>query len=356
MRAAPRTEPLPRCPLCAAEGGRTVLELPDRLHAVPGVFSYTGCASCGTVYQNPRVLISDLSLCYPAEYFPHAERLDAGTREMPPGRRFSGLRDRFRDAVRAVMAGEGRGGPVDVMAGLAHRLRWFRVRAHYGLAIDELLPRVPAPRRALEIGCGAGYLMRTLSRLGWQVDGVEWDEEAVAVARRVSGCQVWVGDFRTVPLAKGHYDLVVLNHVYEHLPDPGNALEHLGSLLTPRGRLVLIYPNPGSLGARVFGAHWFCWDPPRHLALPPPRAVVERARPEGLERRSLRTVATHAPWFLACSQAYRDGRVVDLAQPPTRWWHHPLVVAEALLSAMGVLIGEEAVVVLGRRQEHAANR
>ncbi len=85
------------------------------------------------------------------------------------------------------------------------------------------------PRRVLEIGCGEGALLAALAErgIGEVLDGVELSPEAVAIARarlagRVRSVDVFDGD--RVPAPSGAYDLAILSHVLEHVPDPAPLL------------------------------------------------------------------------------------------------------------------------------------
>jgi SAM-dependent methyltransferase len=225
--------------------------------------------------------------------------------------------------------------------------RRLRERAFYDLVIDELIPAGGRAGRALEIGCGAGELMQRLQRVGWDVEGVEWDAAAAEVARMASGCPVWVGDFREAPLRAGGFQLIVLNHVFEHLADPLAALGRMRELLAPEGRAVLVFPNPQSLGAKVYRSAWFHWDAPRHLVLPSVPALVSAAPSAGLRVARVRTSAKFAAAHSAPSRAYRAGLGADATVVGPR--DQAFAFVERGLVALGLNLGEEAIVVLEKR-------
>jgi hypothetical protein len=56
-----------------------------------------------------------------------------------------------------------------------------------------------------------------------------------------------------------------MNNVFEHLHDPAAVLVKSRDALVPGGSLVLIVPNHDSWSARLFGAAWPGYDPPRHI-------------------------------------------------------------------------------------------
>jgi SAM-dependent methyltransferase len=79
------------------------------------------------------------------------------------------------------------------------------------------------PSNTLEVGCGDGALLCELHRRGFggTLSGVEITEAAVAIARsREAIGSVELYDGLHLPAADGAYELGVLSHVLEHVPDP----------------------------------------------------------------------------------------------------------------------------------------
>lgn len=83
------------------------------------------------------------------------------------------------------------------------------------------LPR--APRTIAEIGCGDGVLLTQLARrgVGERRDGFDISERAASFAAtrpEVDSAQRFDG--HTLPVPDASYDLGILSHVLEHVPDP----------------------------------------------------------------------------------------------------------------------------------------
>jgi SAM-dependent methyltransferase len=73
----------------------------------------------------------------------------------------------------------------------------------------------------VEIGCGDGAVLAELAQRGWTIDGFELAENAASRARgRNVARRVERFDGEHVPAANDEYDLSVLSHVLEHVPDP----------------------------------------------------------------------------------------------------------------------------------------
>jgi SAM-dependent methyltransferase len=79
------------------------------------------------------------------------------------------------------------------------------------------------PARTLEVGCGDGALLCELRRRGFggQLSGVEITSAAVSIARQRDEIDaVSLYDGVHLPVSDGTYDLGILSHVLEHVPDP----------------------------------------------------------------------------------------------------------------------------------------
>lgn len=84
--------------------------------------------------------------------------------------------------------------------------------------------------RTLEVGCGDGALLCELRRRGFggALSGVEITDAAVAIARsRPQIDSVERYDGLHLPAADGAYELGVLSHVLEHVPDPAALLREV---------------------------------------------------------------------------------------------------------------------------------
>ncbi len=79
------------------------------------------------------------------------------------------------------------------------------------------------PTSTLEIGCGDGALLCELHArtFGGELSGVEITEAAIAIARgRPEIDSVELYDGAHLPAGDGAYELGIISHVLEHVPDP----------------------------------------------------------------------------------------------------------------------------------------
>lgn len=352
----PRTRSVEECPLCGSQEAELLFRGPDRLHGTQGEFTYRRCGSCATVFQDPRVIDDDLHLCYPSEYLTHVPLHTPNAVSASRGL-FRSLRDRLRRLIVEVVRGQQVPGVQGIVGRVLAASRYLREKAFHDYVPDEMLPRNSVNGRALEVGCGSGQLLLGLSRVGWRAEGVEVDPVAAQLAREISGQRVWEGDFRRVSLDAGSYDLIVLNHVLEHLDHPIEALGRVRDLLAPGGRVVLLYPNPSSLGARIYGADWLAWDVPRHLVLPPGKQLSRHVWRAGLIPLKTQSSASGAEGVLALSRARSEGKHVVMGRYSLTPAVRVLAALERLLVRVGFFLGEEVTLVLaGAENDESVGR
>jgi SAM-dependent methyltransferase len=119
-----------------------------------------------------------------------------------------------------------------------------------GIPRSELLLRhvlslqsFPEHCTLLDIGCGSGNLLSTLSlqQPGWQLFGADLNErhrERILTIRGVK--DFFTGDAASI---RRRFDLIFLSHVLEHIYAPAEFLQKLLGLLNPGGRLVILVPD-----------------------------------------------------------------------------------------------------------------
>jgi len=123
------------------------------------------------------------------------------------------------------------------------------------------------PQIVVDIGCGQGVLMDSLSQLGATTYGVEHDEASSWVLENPrinveTHSKFFAGTGKQLA---GKVDLVIFWHVLEHMEDPLACLRDAHHLLSSTGRLCISVPNISSLQARLSYTNWFHLDVPRHL-------------------------------------------------------------------------------------------
>ena len=95
----------------------------------------------------------------------------------------------------------------------------------------------------LDVGCGNGSFMRVFGRSnpGWSMAGIELDARNRALVESLPGVTaLHVGSIDS--LSQG-FDLIVMIHALEHIPNPIEFLKNVFKRLNPGGRLLIQVPN-----------------------------------------------------------------------------------------------------------------
>lgn len=292
-----RVEDVKSCQLCQRLGNRLYDNLRDRLFNIPGVWGFLCCPNCGLVWLDPRPIADDISKTYsPWEV-------------NPPTDQFYSFRKKLKRAVLAAILG-------NTSRALPLHWRWIGrmvslVPPLREMVTMKILGLDGCPHGMLvDIGSGSGELLATMNDLGWEVLGVEPDAEAARIAQERRHVSVKVGTLEEVNLPSEFAEVVTLNHVLEHVPDPAALLRECHRILKPSGRLVVLTPNCQSLGHMVFGRAWLALEQPRHLYLYSLETLRTVAVGSGFQVKELRTTARNArgTWWRSLV-IYRKGRV-----------------------------------------------
>jgi predicted TPR repeat methyltransferase len=110
--------------------------------------------------------------------------------------------------------------------------------------LATLLPRTPG--RALDVGCGMGFAVRALERLGWEAEGIDTDLSQVHAARSVTPHVAHTEDSAAwIAASETRYDAILLLDVLEHLVQERQVrlLSAAHAALADQGRLILTVPN-----------------------------------------------------------------------------------------------------------------
>jgi SAM-dependent methyltransferase len=107
--------------------------------------------------------------------------------------------------------------------------------------LDRILRLTGPGAKLLDVGAAKGDFVAMARELGMVADGLEPSDWARGEALREHGISLKTGDMLDVP--SNHYDVVHLNHVFEHLLDPIRLLVQVRRILRDRGLLVIEVPQ-----------------------------------------------------------------------------------------------------------------
>jgi SAM-dependent methyltransferase len=207
---------------CAICGANVALEIarPASTYSARGTYSIGTCAACGCGRTLPMPDQEELSAFYAREYKYDAHVLIAGEK-----------RWRARRLLESALPG-----------GDTSKLRVHDGGGMYGYLLEE------ATARGVK-----------------EAVGVELSS-APAKDASARGLDVYCGTIESFAEKRpAPFDLVVAQHVLEHVSDLGSFLDTAKKLVAPGGQLCICVPNFDARARRLFSEAWGWYQVPVHL-------------------------------------------------------------------------------------------
>jgi 2-polyprenyl-3-methyl-5-hydroxy-6-metoxy-1,4-benzoquinol methylase len=158
-----------------------------------------------------------------------------------------------------------------------------------GYAIDfaYFRPYLKETDVVLDFGCGNGGILRLIEQMVEHAEGLEVNPASASIAR-LQKLTVFSSFDALAP--EPRYDVIVSNHVLEHVRDTCSTLEELRAHLKPGGRLVVKLPIDD---ARVpYQREWSRDDSDHHLQTWTPRLFANALFESGFEVNECRVIAS----------------------------------------------------------------
>lgn len=238
------------CHLCGSRVAAfyTVREM---MHGTRDRFTYGECEGCWSLQLID--VPDDLAPYYPPNYYSFSSSGESLQRRFAKRLRAEALVRKRVHIAKFI----GRGAPFPAW------VDWMRIT---GLTRSSSI---------CDVGCGGGDLLQTLRDQGFRhLDGIDAFLTQSTVR---NGIPIKKGSPDEL---EGEYDLIMLNHSFEHIPDPIRTLKTLARRLTPHGFIMVRVPVAASPVWDQFGTDWVSIDAPRHLFIPSHAgmaAAVDRA-------------------------------------------------------------------------------
>jgi 2-polyprenyl-3-methyl-5-hydroxy-6-metoxy-1,4-benzoquinol methylase len=126
--------------------------------------------------------------------------------------------------------------------------------AIYHELLADLERRLGRKGRLLDVGAGEGQLVQAAIERGWRAEGTEVSSAAVEFMRRDRALTAHHGELEALVLPEAAFDAIAMQHVLEHVRDPGSTLATVRRLLKPGGLLRIEVPNLAGLSSRIKNA------------------------------------------------------------------------------------------------------
>src|ERR1043165_2025447 len=132
--------------------------------------------------------------------------------------------------------------------------------------------------RLLEVGSGMGHLVRQLEDT-FETYGIDVNQWAVNKSKEVAPeSHLQTASAQELPFSSHSFNVVIIKHIVEHLPEPQKAIQEIARVIEPGGTLILATPNLDSLLKPWKGDKWIGYQDPTHISLKRPAEWLELIR------------------------------------------------------------------------------
>lgn len=118
--------------------------------------------------------------------------------------------------------------------------------------------------KLLDVGCGRGYFLKTMSDAGYDVAGMDVSMTAIEYVRKQFALQASNTTLDELVRGGEKYDVITMWHVLEHFIDPYDALNKIRQLLNDDGACFIEVPNLRSLKFLLAKQKWQGGNHPKY--------------------------------------------------------------------------------------------
>jgi 2-polyprenyl-3-methyl-5-hydroxy-6-metoxy-1,4-benzoquinol methylase len=254
----PTREKVP-CYSCLGETGEPFISAQDDLTGKPGIFDFVRCKSCGLVFQNPRIPMSQIGEYYDNEYIAHRKKRSWGI--------FQPLFDRAmdrhdRDKVKLV----------------------------------DKFKNLRAESEVLDVGCAVGsFLLKVKKQTGARIVGVDFKD--LSHFAGFEQIEFHHGLFYEAELDEKRFDLITMWHFLEHDYDPKRSLHTAHRILKDDGVMIIEVPRLDSLTFWLYRDRWPGLQAPQHTVLFDKEHLLKFIEASGFEVSNYLGYGAFPPYF-----------------------------------------------------------
>jgi len=256
------------CQLChSAPAAKYTFE--ENMFGFKHQFNYLECSSCGSLQIDK--IPKNLSDYYPSYYYSYTLKTKTLKRLPFFKRLFAGMRIQKK----------------------------YRQDGELLRNLKEINTKVTD--KILDVGCGSGLLICELFNQGFEnIEGVD-----VFLPDEIDhgyGVKVYKKEVDEMP--RKAYDLVMMHHVLEHMPEQQKALNSIYNVLKNDGCLMIRIPIIGEAW-KIYRENWVQLDAPRHLFIHSVQSLMILAEQTGFEVR--KTIYDSTSFQFWGSELYKLG-------------------------------------------------
>ncbi len=269
------------CAICGSKSDHIQYSVREMQFGTREYFPYFECVDCGCLQL--AVIPADISRHYPSDYYSFSS--DSKARK--------GLAHwLYHHWVRYLVTGDSM---IGFMASVLKKKRVLLYETYKAAGMHTA-------QRILDIGSGAGSTLQPLRMAGFK--GLMGSDEFIADDIRYDNGLV-IRKANLFDIEDGGWDIIMFNHVFEHLPKQQDHLLKVHSLLKPGGTCIIRIPTTSSYAWEHYRENWAMLDAPRHFFLHSHKSITLLAEQTGFRVKQI-IQESLASQFASNEQYIRD--------------------------------------------------
>ena len=157
---------------------------------------------------------------------------------------------------------------------------WLITTLVKGSFEEKLVPaKINLNSKILDVGSGTGARLIRLRQKGFEnITGID-----VFIKKDIiydKGLRILKKDINNL---RERYDFIMMNHSFEHMPDPIGTLTAINRILLPNRFLLIRIPVAGSFSWEKYRTNWVALDAPRHFYLHTQKSMEILAQKTGFK-------------------------------------------------------------------------
>jgi 2-polyprenyl-3-methyl-5-hydroxy-6-metoxy-1,4-benzoquinol methylase len=228
-----------KCAICYNEDNNRAFIIKEMMFGLRDEFKYFECAKCGC-FQIDKIPDS-MDRYYPDDYYslnqPDGGELKISYFKMLQFDHLSGYKPSALGALASYQYNP-------------KKYKWFK-----NLKLKD------KSKKILDIGSGSGELLKQLFKVGFT--------NLTGIDPYIKMNKIYNKHLRnlktTIFEVEGAYDIIMMHHSLEHLPDQGDVISRIDKLLLPGGQLLIRIPVTSDVLFQKYGVNLVSLDAPRHF-------------------------------------------------------------------------------------------
>lgn len=272
-----------KCPLCGSEKRKVFLKNgADFEYEVKGEFKLVKCISCGLIFLYPIPSIKQFLSAYPDSY--HSYNI-----------------------------------PVS-------KITQIFISLSLKQESKKIKKLISNTGTILDVGCADGRHFEILRKFGnWHFIGIDFKDK-IAQKGRVAGREIYTATLEKFDYPKDSFDLMVMDHLLEHVTDPVLTLKAAHRLLKPGRYLIGAVPNINSFDKVLFGRYWGGYHLPRHVWHFTPKSLSKVLKKAGFQLKKLDYDLHTSHWALSIQNFFQSQKLTRTKIKQGRTFYYPLLL------------------------------